>query len=120
MKPKVAMVKDTEIEELIATDAASIGVLSDIPTNKRVKSIMVAKDSDSPAFGPSEENVHYGDYPIRLAFYIAFNKRDAEKLQPILRVLFDDDVAKSLSENNLIALPNTIRRKFTIDLDLEN
>ncbi|MGJ8653321.1 MAG: PstS family phosphate ABC transporter substrate-binding protein [Opitutaceae bacterium] len=120
MKQKVAMVKNTEVEELIATDAASIGVLSDVPTNARVKAIMVAKNSDSPAYGPSEDNVHYGDYPIRLAFHIAFNQRDAEKLQPVLRVLFDDATAKSLRENNLFALPDTIRRKFTIDLDLEN
>lgn len=120
MKPKVAMVKDTEVENLLIGDAASIAILSGLPKSNKVKTIMISEAPDSPAFGPSEDNVHYGDYPIRLAFYIAFSKRDEAKLKPVLRVLFNDDVATSLRENNLFALPDTIRRKLTIDLDLEN
>ncbi|MGC6424904.1 MAG: PstS family phosphate ABC transporter substrate-binding protein [Lentimonas sp.] len=119
-KPSVAMVKDTEVEEIIAGDPASIAVMSGIPKNKTVKAIMVSETADSPAFGPSEDNVHYGDYPIRLAFYIAFNQRDAEKLKPVLRLLLGDEVAAGLRKNELFALPDTIRRKLIIDLDLEN
>jgi ABC-type phosphate transport system substrate-binding protein len=121
MKPSVAMVKDSEIEDLLRSDAASIAILSRIPKKKGVKVLMVSSgtDSDSPAFGPSDDNVHYGDYPIRLAFYIAYNKRDDEKLRPIIREFFDDEIAKSLRENDLLALPDTVRRKLLIDLDLK-
>ncbi|WPJ97476.1 substrate-binding domain-containing protein [Coraliomargarita algicola] len=121
MKPSVAMVKDTEIEDLLRSDAASIAILSRMPTKSGVKVLMVSSgsDSDAPAFGPSDDNVHYGDYPIRLSFYIAYNKRDAEKLRKVIRELFDDEVAESLRSNDLIALPDTVRRKLLIDLDLE-
>lgn len=119
MKQQVTMIKDSEAEEQIISDPASIAILSRPPKSSKVKAVMISEEVGSPAFGPSEDNVHYGDYPIRLAFYIVFNKRDEAKLKPILRVLLNDEVAASLRENQLFALPDTIRRKLTIDLDLE-
>lgn len=119
MKPAVAMVKDSEIEDLIRSDAASIAILSRVPENSSVKVLMVSDTDGSPAFGPSDDNVHYGDYPIRLAFYIAYNPRDEAKLRPVVRELLEDEVAASLRENQLIALPDTVRRKLLIDLDLD-
>jgi ABC-type phosphate transport system substrate-binding protein len=121
MKPSVAMVKDSEIEDQLRSDAASIGILSRMPKGKNLKVLMVSDSSsaDAPAFGPTDDNVHYGDYPIRLAFYIVYNERDVEKLSQVIRELLDDRVATSLRENDLLALPDTVRRKFLIDLDLQ-
>jgi len=119
MKSGVAMVKDSEIEDLLRSDAASIAILSRMPKDSRIKVLMVSAGSDAPAFGPSDDNVHYGDYPIRLAFYIAYNPRDEAKLREVVRLLLEDEVATSLRENDLLALPDTVRRKLLIDLDLE-
>jgi hypothetical protein len=47
------------------------------------------------------------------------NLRDDAKLRPIIRELLNDEVATSLRSKDLIALPDTVRRKFLIDLDLE-
>ena len=120
MKSSVALVKFSEVEDLVVGDPASIAIMSDLPKSDQVKAIMISESAEGPAFGPSEDNVHYGDYPIRLAFYIVLNERDEAKLKPILRVLLSDDLAKSLRENKLLAVPDTIRRKLTIDLDLED
>jgi ABC-type phosphate transport system substrate-binding protein len=119
MKPGVAMVKAGEIENLLRSDGASIAILSRMPTNSNVKVLMVSDGDDAPAFGPTDDNVHYGDYPIRLAFYIVYNKRDADKLRAVIRELLNDEVAASLRTNDLIALPDTVRRKLLTDLDLE-
>jgi phosphate transport system substrate-binding protein len=119
MRPSVAMVMSTEIEELLANDAAAIGILSKLPNRENVKVLMISEGAGTPAFGPTEDNVHYGDYPIRLSFFIAFNPRDQEKLKGVLRVLFGEDVAKNLTDNGLFSLPDTVRRQFLIDLDLE-
>ena len=121
MKPSVSMVKDTEVEDLLRSDAASIAILSRMPENKNIKVLMVSSESDTyaPAFGPTDDNVHYGDYPIRLAYYIVYNLRDDAKLRPTIRELLNDEVAMSLRSKDLIALPGTVRRKFLIDLDLE-
>jgi ABC-type phosphate transport system substrate-binding protein len=119
MKPAVAMVKDAEIEDLLRSDASSIAILSRLPKSKNLKVLMVSEAEGAPAFGLTDDNVHYGDYPIRLAFYIAYEKRDASRLRPVIRELIDDSVASSLRENNIIALPDTVRRKLLIDLDLD-
>ena len=121
LKPNVSMVKDTEIEDLISSDAASIAILSRMPENSNIKVLMVSSGDDTyaPAFGPTDYNVHYGDYPIRLTFYIMYNMRDDLKLRSTIRELLNDEVATSLRANDFIALPDTLRRKFLIDLDLE-
>ena len=121
LKPNVSMVKDTEIEDLIGSDAASIAILSRMPENSNIKVLMVSSGGDTyaPAFGPTDDNVYYGDYPIRLAFYILHNARDDIKLRTTIRELLNDEVATSLRANDFIALPSTVRRKFLIDLDLE-
>ena len=121
MKPSVSMVKDTEVEELLRSDGASIAILSRMPENKNIKVLMVSSDSDTyvPAFGPTDDNVHYGDYPIRLAFYIVYNLRDDARLRPLIRELLNDEVATSLRSNDLIPLPETVRHMSLLDFDLE-
>ena len=121
LKPNVSVVKDTEIEDLIGSDVASIAILSRVPENSNIKVLMVSSSGDTyaPAFGPTDDNVHYGDYPIRLSFYILYNARDDVKVRSTIRELLNDEVATSLRANDFIALPDTLRRKFLIDLDLE-
>ena len=121
MKPSVSMVKDTEIEDLIGSDVASIAILSRMPENSNIKVLMLSSGDDtySPAFSPSDYNVHYGDYPIRLSFYMLYNMRDDVKLRSTIRELLNDEVATSLRANDFMPLPDTLRRKFMIDLDLE-
>ena len=118
MKTTVASVKDSELEGSLLSDAASIAILPRVPKSKKVKALMISSEVDGPAFSPTDDNVHYGDYPIRLAFYIVYNQRDEALAQKVLRVLLNDDLAASLRDNNLFALPDTVRRKLTMDLDL--
>lgn len=118
MKSSVAMVNASEVEGLLDSDSALIGVLSRIPTSQSLKVLMLSPDSSSPAFGPTGDNVHFGDYPIRLPFYIVFKQSDQARLKPIVRLLLEDEVASELKNNHLMALPDTVRRKLLIDLDL--
>ena len=118
MKTTVASVKDSELEGSLLSDAASIAILPSAPKSKKVKALMISSEADGPAFSPTEDNVHYGDYPIRLAFYVVYKARDEARAQKVLRVLLNDDLAAALRSNNLVALPDTVRRKLTMDLDL--
>lgn len=118
MKPSVAMVQSDEVSGMVEADAASIAVFSRPPQSGQLKVLMLSFGEDAPAFGPSEDNIHYGDYPVRLPFYIAFNARDEAKVNGLVRVLLDDAVATALAENGLFPLPETVRRQFLIDFDL--
>ncbi len=117
MKTSVAMVQGHEIESMVASDVASIAIMSGPPEGDRLKVLMVSSGANAPAFGPTRENIHFGDYPIRLAFYIAFNPRDSEKLNETLRTLLSDPVAESLEENQLFPLPPSVRRQLLVDLE---
>ena len=118
MKTTVAAVKDSEVEGLLLSDAAAIAILPRLPKSKKVKALMISSEVDGPAFSPTDDNVHYGDYPIRLAFYVVYKERDEARAKEVLRVMLGDDLAASLRDNNLFALPDTVRRKLTMDLDL--
>lgn len=121
MKPSVSVVRSNEIEEALAGNISSIGILSSLPKSNMLKVLMLS-DSDnpeSPAFGPTEDNIHLGDYPIRLAFYIAYNSRDEAKVKPVLRSLLSEEVANALTANNLFALPDIVRTQLLIDLNFK-
>lgn len=119
MKPSVVMVKDHEVEAILEADPASIAIMSRLPDSKKIKTLMVSASDETPAYGPTADNIHFGDYPIRLSFYIIFNPRDEERLHSLLRLFLDDSIASALQTNNVFPLPSTVRRKLTIDLDLE-
>ena len=117
MKTSVAMVQDDEVESMVAADTASIAIMSGLPESNRLKVLMVSSGANAPAFGPTRENIHFGDYPIRLAFYIAFNPRDSEKLNETLRALFSEPVAESLEAHQLFPLPLSVRRQLLVDFE---
>ncbi len=121
MKPSVAIVRSNEIEEALVSNISAIGVLSSQPNKRNLKVLMVSETDaqDSPAYGPTAENIHYGDYPIRLAFYIAYNPRDEEKVKPVLRALLEEEIASVLKKNHLFALPDNVRTQLLIDLNFQ-
>lgn len=122
MKSSVAVVRDSEIEEALSGgNTSAIGILSSLPKSESLKVLRISDDDnpDSPAYGPTADNIHIGDYPIRLAFYIAYNPRDEEKIKPVLRALLGDEVAAALNKNKLFALPETVRSQLLIDLDFQ-
>lgn len=120
MKPSVTILRDSEIEEALTGNINSIGILSSLPKNKNLKVLMLSEGPDRTAYGPTPENIHVGDYPIRLSFYIAYNPRDEEKLRPLVRALFSEEIAGVLSKNNIFPLPVTVRNQFLVDLNFRN
>ena len=118
MKLKVSEIADFEIEEMLVNNAASIAVLSRLPNNDKIKYLMVSKDSESPAFGPTNESIFYGDYPIRLPFHIVYKKDTEAELEEILRILLSDDVTEDLRAAHFFVPPDVVRTSFVKSLDL--
>ncbi len=119
LKPSLVTVKDSEVEKLIDNDSSAIAILSRLPANEDVRTLLISEEQDTPAYSPTPDNIHFGDYPVRLPFYVVYHARDEASVAPILRLLLDDAIADSLNENHFFALPQTVRRKLILDLDLE-
>ena len=79
---------------------------------------MISTDPQSPAFGPTNDNVYYGDYPIRLPFQIVYKEERETELSEILSMLLSDKVTDVLRANHLFVLPDAIRESFVSSLRL--
>jgi phosphate transport system substrate-binding protein len=72
--------------------------------------LLVSRDAKDVPFGPTPENIHSGDYPIRLPFYIAFDASRAQRLGAVLEALLGDEVAAALDGAGFVAVPANARR----------
>ncbi len=119
LKPSVGIMRDSEIEEAIASSIASIGILSGLPKNKNLKMLMLSEGEGRTAYWPTSEIIHLGDYPIRIGFYLVYHPRAEKKLEPVLRILLGEQMAAVLSKNDLFPLPVSVRNQLLIDLNLK-
>ena len=117
MKLTVSELIGPEIEEILVNDPAAIAVLPYLPDNEKIKALMVSADSESPAFGPTGNNIYYGDYPIRLPFQIVYKKDRESELSEALRIILSDQVTEALRKNHLFVLPDAIRDSFVDSLN---
>lgn len=83
-----------------------------------VKILAVSKGKAERAFGPTPENVLFGDYPLRLAFYLLRPSGSVSGEQAaLMRHLLSDAVAARLSEHLLMPLPAGERREHELEID---
>ncbi len=115
----VSIDKVENVEALVISNGSAIALMPRLPKKNGLKTLMISNDADSPAFGPTPNNIHHGDYPIRLPFCIAFNQRDKSKLVPLIRYLLEDEMASHLESNSLFSLSNNTRRNLVMELELE-
>lgn len=88
------------------------------PEQPRLKTLLVARDAKEVAFGPTPENIHSGDYPIRLPVYVVFRKEDAKRMQPTLRYLLSEDAVPVWDSVHLVPLPIQARNQQIFDLEV--
>lgn len=118
MKLTVNEVIGSEIEYMLVENMAAVAILPYLPDNEKIKALMISMDSEGPAFGPTNDNVYYGDYPIRLPFHIVYKKDRESALLETLCILLSDEVTEALRESHLFVLPDTIRMNFVKSLSL--
>ncbi|HLP01308.1 MAG TPA: hypothetical protein VK163_04730 [Opitutaceae bacterium] len=110
-----------ELVRKLRVDDNCIGMfLRPLPADAGVNVLLVAKTAgakDVP-FGPTPENVHTGDYPLRLPFYVAFDRARIAELRPALVLLLDDEMAKILENAGLVAVPVNARAEIRRGLGL--
>lgn len=68
------------------------------------KIVAVAMADGEPAFTPTPDNIHAGDYPLRLPFRAVFRRESARELRPILRFLLGDELAAVFSRAGMVPL----------------
>lgn len=112
------------IYNLIKANNSAIAVIGKLSgtDSHLLKIVSVAKTDEfgkkSYAFKPDRENIFNGDYPLSLPFYIVYQKKNAEKIKQIARILLSDDVANKIDRTDFFAAPESSRKKSNFELDI--
>lgn len=119
-KPSVNFLGSSDqIEAFLLTDSTALGLLAAPPASAGLRTLALARDGDSPAYGPTEDNVHFSDYPIRLPFLIVFSEEQERDLRPLLRFLLSTPVAEALREAGFYPIPDGARQRLALEVDLQ-
>jgi phosphate transport system substrate-binding protein len=118
---KSTVVLFDELDRLYGRLNGSEGGIAIVATppvgNPNVKVLLVAKAERDVAYGPTAENLHSGDYPLRLPLYLVFRKGDARRLNFVLRHLLSDEVRPVFLQAGVIPLPVQARNQLVFDLE---
>jgi ABC-type phosphate transport system substrate-binding protein len=103
----------------IRGDEGGMAIMPLLPANQpRLKALLVARGSQDVAFGPTQNNIHSGDYPIRLPVYLVFRKDAARRIQSALRYLLSEDAVPLWEKAQLVPLPIQVRNQQIFDLEV--
>ena len=105
--------------DLLASRAGSITLLPR-PPSARGKVLQVADGrpgKSSTAYGPDENNIHNGDYPLQVPLILYVREDRLTQLTPSLRWLFSDEAAALLEKQGLTPAPKAARTRFVQRLD---
>lgn len=118
-KPTVQMFDEPEKAlERIGGEEGGIALLPAPPADgSGMKVLLVAKTAGDVAYGPTAENLHTGDYPVRLPVHLVLRKGSARKLNFVLRHLLSDEAAPALLKSGVVPLPVQARNQLIFDLE---
>ena len=118
-KPTVLMFDDTgKALERISAEDGGIALLSALPDARpNLKVLLVSKADRDVAYGPTPENLHSGDYPLRLPVHLVVRKGEARRLNFLLRHLLSDEAAPALQKAGVVPLPVQARNQLVFDLE---
>jgi phosphate transport system substrate-binding protein len=102
----------------IATDEGGMALLPTAPAaNSKLKVLLLAKAAKDVAYGPTAENLHSGDYPLRLPMYLVFRKGDAQRLRFVVKHLLADESHGVFNNAGVVPLPAQARNQVIFDLE---
>lgn len=120
LRPTISYIGSLDrINVMLGNDSAAIALLPSLPKSGTLRTLALSGGSgdNAFAFSPSEENVYYGDYPLRLPFYLVFRNDKKAELREVLRYLLSQDVLEDLKDNAFMIAPENLRRRAILALD---
>jgi len=80
-----------------------------IPGGGKALSISIKDGTDSFSYPPTESSIFYGDYALRLPFYILFRKNAPQGVKDLATRILSDSVAAKLSAAGFVPAPKSER-----------
>lgn len=87
------------------------------PPGNSLRILSLASTDEDFAFGPTPENIHNGDYPIRLPITLFVSAGSGKDLGPILDFLVSNEVAEQIEASGLVPLPSNVRNRLRFEFE---
>lgn len=112
LKPAVQMHETLAIlRSKLAEDSGGIALAPAVPAAPPVlRALPLARSDNDPAFSLTPQNIHAGDYPLRLPLWLVVRPGAAKPALEILRHLLGDEIAAILARAQLTPVPREARK----------
>ncbi|MCC5023442.1 MAG: hypothetical protein J6386_11950 [Candidatus Synoicihabitans palmerolidicus] len=108
-----------ETLKAVLADDGGMGVVPWLPkASARLKVLLVAPEPGQVAFGPTPDNLHAGDYPLRRAVHLTFRRAEVPRLLPWLRYWYGDEMSAAMLGSGVVPLPRSARNQQVFDLEV--
>jgi ABC-type phosphate transport system substrate-binding protein len=102
----------------VTEDPTALVLAPGLRVSPPVKALAVKRATGDRGFTPSQDNVFFGDYPLRLPFYLVVGEAVApETVGALLRVLYGDAVTQALAEVDYLPVPEQEQRSILFPFD---
>ncbi|MFA5257019.1 MAG: substrate-binding domain-containing protein [Opitutales bacterium] len=100
-----------QLEHIVREQAQCLVILRgiDVPNGGRALLVSETDGQEIFPYPPTESSVFYGDYPLRLPFYIVFRKDASQQVKDFAALMLSDETAKTLSAAGLVPAPKSER-----------
>ncbi|MGC9451232.1 MAG: PstS family phosphate ABC transporter substrate-binding protein [Oceanipulchritudo sp.] len=102
-----------QLISIVVEDASALVLVPAIPANAAVRFLAVKAEEEGRGYTPTPDNVFFGDYPLRLPFYLVVSDRlDEATLAKLLRAIYSPAVTGALQNAYYMPMPDTERRSI--------
>jgi len=102
-----------DLLDAIVEDSNFIAILPDVVSAPLVKTLAVKQGPANQSYTPSADNVMFGDYPLRLAFYLVMpSDLDADTASALREIAYSDAMARALESHEYLPLPENERANY--------
>ncbi len=121
LKPTIALL-DTpeEVYARLTGEEGGIALLpAPPPAGSKLKVLLVSKGTRAGdvAYPPTSENLHTGDYPLRLPVHLVFRKGEASKIVRVAKHLLAEETIPALQAAGVVPLPVQARNQLVFDIE---
>jgi phosphate transport system substrate-binding protein len=103
----------------VREDESALGILPALPVDMSgLKVVPVSLNTGGIPFGPTPENVHASDYPMRMILAVAIARGAGSAAVAGRRVLLSDSVAQALAGHGFVPVPPGVRARLSVALAL--
>ena len=96
------------LQSIVQEDSSAIVAVPAIPRIPSIRFLAIKQDEAGQAYTPSEDNVLFGDYPLRLPFYLVVSEKVGdEDMAKLVRAIYAPEVTEALRAVNYLPVSQT-------------